>query len=199
MIDGSPYNEPIAINGHPLSDQAKAAAAEKMRREERRRRSESAAARAKRIADYERGRKQDHELMQQMIAGFSFHLEGMETRDGRNCYKIAASPNPAYVPINRDTEVLKGMRGTLWIDAQAYQWVRVQAGVFKPVAFGLFVAHVEPGTQFILEEAPVEGNIWEPSYFEQRVNAKILFFGYRTTEQENYSDYKRSETLTSRK
>ncbi len=200
MIDGSPYSETIAINGEPLSAQAKAAEDEKLRREQWKRQHESADARAKRIAAYEAGRKQDHALMQEMIAGFTFHLDGIETLDGRRCYKISASPNPSYVPKSRETQVLKGMRGTLWIDSEAYQWVQVEAAVFRPVAFGLFVAHVEPGTSFLLREGPVEGNIWMPTYFETRVNAKILFFGYKTLEQDSYSDYTRtaSRLLTRR-
>ena len=199
MIDGSPYNETIAIGGQPLSAQAQAAEDEKLRREQWKRQHESTDARAKRIAEYEKGRRQDHALMQEMIAAFAFHLEGTESLDGRTCYKISASPNPAYVPKSRETQVLKGMRGTLWIDSKTYQWVQVQAAVFRPVTFGLFVAHVEPGTSFLLREAPVEGNIWMPTYFETRVNAKVLFFGYNSLEQETYSDYKRIPTLITKR
>lgn len=192
MIDGSPYNEPIAVNGQELSPAAKRAEDQKRQREMERRLHESPEARSRRIAEYETGRRQDHALMQEMIAGFSFRLDGMETVNGRNCYKVDASPNPAYVPKSRETQVLKGMRGTLWIDSQAYQWVKVHASVFRPVAFGLFIAHVEPGTEFLLEEAPVEGSLWMPSHFETKVNAKVLFFGYKTQELETYSNYRRA-------
>lgn len=199
MIDGSPYNETIAIDGEPLSKQAKAAEEEKLHREQWKRQHESPETRARRIADYQQGRKQDHALMQEMIAGFTFHLDGVEMMDGHKCYKITASPNPAYVPKSRETQVLKGMRGALWIDAEAYQWVQVQAAVFRPVAFGLFVAHVEPGTAFLLREGPVGGNIWMPTYFETRVNAKVLFFGYQSLEQDTYWGYTRTPTLITRR
>ena len=49
------------------------------------------------------------------------------------------------------------MRGKMWIDTRQYQWVKVHAEVFRPVAFGLFIAHVEPGTEFTLEESPIGG------------------------------------------
>lgn len=192
MIDGSPYNELISENGKELSTAALQREKQKMERETQRRLHESASARSRRIADYESGRRQDHALMQEMIAGFNFKLAGTETVNGRECYRVEATPNPNYVPHSRETQVLKGMKGTLWIDVHALQWVRVEAAVFKPVAFGLFIAHVEPGTEFVLEEAPVEGGaVWEPSYFETRVNATILFWSHKTLDTETYSNYQR--------
>lgn len=191
MIDGSSYYETLSVGGVELSAPALQREAQKLARETDRRRHENPAARQRRIAEYEKGRRQDHLLMQQMIAGFAFKLAGMETANGRQCYKVEASPKPGYVPISRETQVLKGMRGTLWIDSTAYQWVRVEASVFRPVAFGLFIAHVEPGTEFLLEEAPSAGNIWMPSYFETRVKANILFWSHNSLDQETYSDYHR--------
>jgi hypothetical protein len=67
------------------------------------------------------------------------------------------------------------MPGKMWVDEQQYQWVRVQAEVFRPVVFGLFIAHVEPGTRFLLEQEPVEGRIWLRSHFTTPVKARILF------------------------
>lgn len=191
MIDGSPYNERIAEDGKELSPSELQRERQKMERETERRLHESLAARNRRIAEYESGRRQDHQLMQEMIAGFEFKLAGIETANGRQCYRIEATPNPNYQPRSRETQVLKGMKGTLWIDVNEYQWVRVEASVFKPVTFGLFIAHVEPGTEFVLEEAPVEGHIWEPSYFETRVNAQILLWSHKTLDQESYSNYQR--------
>ena len=46
--------------------------------------------------------------------------------------------------------------------------------VFHLVAFGLFIAHVYPGTEFMLEEAPLAGNIWLPSHFSMNVKARML-------------------------
>ena len=78
--------------------------------------------------------------MLEMIRAFQFHLAGTETVDGRQCYRVEATPNPAYVPVNRDTKVLTGMQGTLWIDSSQYQWVKVTARVFRPVIRSLLSA-----------------------------------------------------------
>jgi hypothetical protein len=67
----------------------------------------------------------------------------------------------------------------------------VTAAVFRPVAFGLFLAHVQPGTEFTLEEAPVEGDLWLPAHFQVKVDAKVLLWSRRSVDNETYSDYRR--------
>jgi hypothetical protein len=78
---------------------------------------------------------------------FQFRLVGQESVNGRNCYVIAATPKTGYQPSNRETKVLTGMRGTMWFDTSQFQWVKVYAEVFRPVAFGVFIADVKPGTE----------------------------------------------------
>lgn len=192
MIDGTPYDKLTSENGSPLPAGTVAEQDRELRAEIGRRQHESAAARQKRVAEYKRERRQDHELMSQMAKAFDYKLEGEETVDGRRCFVLVASPKPSYVPINRDTKVLTGMRGKLWIDETSYQWVKVHAEVFRPVVFGLFIAHVQPGTEFTLEERPVAGNLWLPVHFEVKVNASVLWWSRNSVDNETYSNYQRA-------
>lgn len=189
MIDGSTYNKLIALNGQPLSTKQAAEEDRKLADETNRRSSESAAARQKRVAQYLRERRQDHALMGEMVKGFEFKLAGEDTVNGRRCFVLDATPKAGYNPPTRETRVLTGMRGTMWIDMQAYQWVKVHAEVFRPVAFGLFIARVKPGTQFTLEQKPMRGNLWLPSHFSMAVNARVLLWSRHSTDDETYSDY----------
>ena len=190
MIDGSPYNTLIAVEGRPLSAAQAAAEQKKLEQEIARRRNENPRARQKRIAEDQRERRQDNALIREMAQAFDFKFVGEETLDGRRCFVLDATPRPGYVPRSRDTKVLKGMRGKMWIDEQHYQWVKVHAEVFRPVTFGLFLAHVEPGTAFTLEQRPVAGKLWLPSHFEMSVNAQILILSRRYTDDETYSNYR---------
>jgi hypothetical protein len=192
MIDGSPYEKSLAVNGRPVSEAEARAEDEKLRREENSRRRETPQARTKRIAAYEKERRQDQALMREMVHAFDFRLAGRERVDGRECFRIDATPKPGYDPPSRDTKVLTGMKGTLWVDTAEYQWVRVHAAVFRPVAFGLFVAHVQPGTEFTFEESPVEGGLWMPAHFRVQLRAAVLFWSRDSVDDEAYSDYVRS-------
>lgn len=199
-IEGSPYYKLIARNGKPLSQQEAAQEEKKFQAETSRRQHETPAQRQKRVSQYERERRQDNALMKSMVDAFDYKLAGEETVNGRRCWVLDSTPKPGYQPTSRDTKVLTGMRGKLWVDQQQYQWVKVHAEVFRPVAFGLFIARVQPGTQFNLEQRPVAGNLWLPSHFSMTVNARVLrVFSHNSNDDETYSDYRPALQATARR
>lgn len=194
MIEGSPYQRLIEVNGQPLSKEQAADEQRKMQQEIARRKAESPGARRSRIDDYQKDRNRDNELMKQLTVAFNFKLIGKKTVNSRDVYVLKATPRPGYRPPNMETQVLTGMQGELWIDAQTYQWVKVTAKVIHPVSIEGFLAEVEPGTQFELEKMPVTDSIWLPQHFSVKSHSKILhLFNHSTTDDETYSDYKEIE------
>lgn len=189
MIEGSTYNQLIAVNDKPISAEQKAEEEKKLQDEIARRSKESSGDRAKRIAKYTRERQQDHALMREMANAFNFEVTGEDTVNGHPVYVLSATPKPGYQPKLRDAKVLTGMKGTLWIDKQQYQWVKVQAEVVRPVTFGGFLAKVGPGTKFALEQAPVGGKLWLPKHFSVNVNSSILWRQSATSDDETYTNY----------
>jgi hypothetical protein len=191
VIEGSQYNQLVAKNDQPLSPQEQAAEEEKLQQEIRKRRSESPRERSKRISKYQQERNQDHAMMLEMVSAFSFARARDEDVRGRPAYVFDASPKSGYVPKSRDAKVLTGMKGRLWVDKRTFQWAKVQAEVITPVSFYGFLARVEPGTSFLLEQAPVTGRIWFPIRFRQQVSAKALgIINENSLDEETYSDYK---------
>lgn len=189
MIDGSPCQRLVEINGQPLSRDQEQQEQAKFSRETQRRHDECARDRQARITKYQSSRAEQHLLMRQMVAAFNFRLVGEQTIDGVDCYILDATPNPAYQPPVEKARVLLGMKGRLWIDKQHYHWAKVQAEVISPVEFGLFVAKVKPGTRFELQQGPV-GDVWLPKHFSESVNASVFgLYGLHSKEEEMYSDY----------
>lgn len=191
MIDGSPYNKVIAVNDHPLSKEEQQVEEEKLRDEVVNRQNEGPRARSRRIAKYEKERAQDQAMMREMAEAFNFKLVRETKLDGRDVYELEATPKPGYVPRTHETKVLTGMKGTLWVDKETDQWVKVVAEVTHSVSFYGFFAKVGPGTRFELEQEPVGGNLWLPRHFAVRVNASALgFINENSTDDETYSDYR---------
>jgi hypothetical protein len=194
-IAGSQYNQLIAENGEPLTGARAAAERKKLEQETARRNSETPAARARRVAQYQRERRQDHELMNEMVKAFDFKLAGRAQMNGRDCWVLDATPRAGYRPATHETKVLTGMRGRMWIDTREYQWVKVHAEVFRPVAFGLFIAHVQPGTEFTLEEAPIGQGLWMPARLITKVHATaLMFWSQNSVDDETYTDYRPSNS-----
>ena len=148
MIEGSPYNELIAVNGKPLSQDASAREKAKLNEAIAKRKAESKSERQQRIASYQRERNRDHQMMKQLTEAFDFQITGERNEAGCDVYVLHATPRSGYRPPNREARVLTGMRGELWIDKNSFQWVKVTAEVIHPVSIEGFLAKVEPGTKF---------------------------------------------------
>ncbi len=194
MILGSPYQRLVAVNGEPLPSDKEQAEQRKLEQAIAARRKESPRQKAQRIAKYERDRKRDHLLMQQLTEAFDFKLEGTRKVGPYEVYLLQASPRADYQPPNSQAKVLTGMEGQLWIDTKTYQWVKVEAIVVHPVSIAGFVARVEPGTRFELENIPVAENIWLPKHFAMKASAKVLLiFNHNEQEDETYFNYHKVE------
>jgi len=190
MIDGSPYQELIAVNERPLPPDQQAAEKQKLQAAIAKRKAESPQDRAQRISKYEEQRKRNHALIQDLTKAFDFKLAGEGRLDGHRVYVLDARPRPGYQPDSNQTQVLTGMKGKLWIDTATFQWVKVQAEVIHSVSIDGFVARVEPGTRFQLEKTPVAKDVWLPRHFSMRSHAKIFFvFGKSSSDDETYFDY----------
>jgi hypothetical protein len=197
MIDGSPYYELVALNDVPLSPGEQAEQERKLRLEIAKRAHESDRERSHRVAKYQRERNRDHAMLLEMGEAFDFTLSGETQLDGRGVWVLKAVAKPGYEPKTRETKVLTGMQGTLWIDKATYQWVKVQAEVVRPVNFFGFIAKVYPGTQFTLEQEPVSDNIWLPKRFSMTVRAMALgFIDQNSSDEETYRDYRPAPKVT---
>src|ERR1700757_5231149 len=190
MLYGSPYNRVIAVNGRRLSGAEQKQEQEKYEKAVADRQHESPDKRSQRIAKYEADRKRDHTLLQQMINAFDFRLVGKRNLNGYRVYVLKATPRPGYKPIDRDSEVLTGMEGTMWIDQKTFQWVKVEPHGIHPVRIEGFLAVVEPGTRFEVEKRPVSGDIWLATHYSMSANAKVLMlFPHQEQEDDSYFNY----------
>jgi hypothetical protein len=191
VILGSTYERLIAINGKPLSTEREAQEQQKLNATIARRRNESQEEREQRLAKAEQVRKRDHALIQEIPKAFDFEYLDERQLASRDCYVLQANPKAGYRPPNRETEVLKGARGWIWIDKETYNWVKAKAEVIRPVSIVAYLARVEPGTRFELDMAPVSDGLWMPSHFTMQARAKILFvFPHEASQDETYYGYR---------
>jgi hypothetical protein len=193
MLYGSPYQRLIAENGNPLSASKQQEEEKKYQNALSERQHESADKRSARIRKYQAERKRDHTMLEQMTAAFDFHLAGNRMLNGHKVYELKATPRPGYQPPDRDSRVLTGMEGTLWIDVKTFQWVKVEAHVIRPVKIEGFLAEVEPGTRFEVEKRPVRGDIWLASHFSMASNARVMhMFSHTGAEDDTFFNYHRT-------
>ncbi|PYT16528.1 MAG: hypothetical protein DMG59_10095 [Acidobacteria bacterium] len=193
MIEGSPYHRLVARNDEPLQPEEDQKEKAKFEAEVTRRKQENPEQRAKRLETYQRERDEDHLFLKEMAEAFTYRLLGEDQVDGRSVFVLDATPRPEYRPPNAKAKVLTHMRGKLWIDKAEYQWVKVEAEVTAPVSLYL-VAHVGPGSRFVLEQMPVAKDLWLPKRFIMQTRYSVLGVHEKRMEEESYSDYRLLET-----
>ncbi|MBV8845354.1 MAG: hypothetical protein JO307_21305 [Bryobacterales bacterium] len=192
MLDGSPYRRLVAVNGAPLSQSKQEEEKKKLQDEIARRKQESAEDRARRLADFQKDEDRDLRFIREFSEAFQFRLLAVRQLGTHHVYVIQATPLPGYKATDRESEVLTGMQGRLFVDKDTYHWVQAEAEVIHPVSIEGFLATVEPGTRFELDKAPVDAGVWLPTHFLMTSNAKVLgLFRHRDHQNETYSKYRK--------
>lgn len=192
MIEGTPYYRLIAMNGKPLSKSQETQEEKKQQQVIAQRRAETTEQRRDRIEKFKKERRRDNAMMEELTKAFNFTLLGQRTVRGYPAYALRAMPRPGYKPPSMELQVLTGMQGELWIDQKNFHWVKVTAQVIHPVSIEGFLAEVEPGTRFELDNMPVgDGSTWEASHFSMRSNARVFHLLPReSNEDDTYTEYK---------
>jgi hypothetical protein len=200
MILGSRYRELIAVNGQPLAPDQRADQERELRVEIAKRERETPAERARRVTRYDATRKEENVMLRQMAVAFDFHLAGEQSIGGHMTWVFDATPRPGYRPPNQRAKVLTGMRGRLWVAKDGYHWAKVEADVVNPVTFEGFLARVDPGTRFEMENTRVAPGVWLTSHFSMNVTARILgLIPHDSQETDAFRDYRPAgPTLASR-
>lgn len=114
------------------------------------------------------------------------------TVDGRKALAFDFVPNHAFRPSSLPERVAHDLRGVMWVDAQAREVVRLEAGLSSPFRVGGgILGSVEKGTTVTLEQKLVDGDVWLPSYSAIDLSARLLLFKkLRMNVIDEYSHYR---------
>jgi len=192
MILGSSYKR-LVKNGDTLLSAVEQAKEEwKLRAEIAKREAESPDQRTSRIAEYQKQRERAHRILEEMPRAFDYTVATTRPVGSRTVYVLQATPRKSYNPPNVESRVLTAMRGGFWIDTITFQWVRASAVVLRPVSVEGFLARIQPGTEFEVEQMPMSGEVWLPRHFQIRSRSSILFFfHHHINEDDTYFDYRK--------
>jgi hypothetical protein len=176
----------VSKDGKPLSDRESKKQDEEVHKQE-------AKARAK-VAKQESGDDPDRDSFSatKFLAADRFYNLRRETLQGHEVYAMDFEPRPDFAPHSLLDKVLKSLGGTIWIDEQARQAVRLEARFLSSVKVGGgVVGSVQKGGNVVLEQRFVNNEIWMPSYDEVHLNARVFFLHKSINGSSTYSDYRK--------
>ena len=190
MLAGSRYERLVAVDDKPLSADDEAKEQHRFQKAIAQRQQESPDERKERIGKYQNEIDRDHVLIRELIKALDFTLSGQQMLGLREVYVLKGTPRADYRPPNKQARALTGMQGTLWIDTATFHWVKAEAEVVRPVRIYGFVARIEPGTHFELEQTPIADGLWMPNHFVMDAKAKVfLLFPHYEQDDITYFSY----------
>jgi hypothetical protein len=190
MIEGSPQRLLLEENGKIVDDDELAGQQNFLRKVVDIRRNETPAERRKRMDAYEKKRAQFREALEEIPHAFHFQLTGEETRSGRVCYVLEASPRPGYQPRNRVGKIFTHTYGRLWIDKASGHWVRAEGDLRETVNLGWIFVQMQKNTRAVTEQRYFPGVGWMMSELWSRTVLRVgLFVTYREDVKSTYWGY----------
>jgi hypothetical protein len=109
--------------------------------------------------------------------------------DGQLRYTF--TPNPAFSPRDRETQIYRAMRGTLWIDPVHERITHVKGELFKDVTFGWgFFGRLNKGGRYEAAQTQVAPGVWEMALLDLDFRGSVFFFGrIRIQRKETSTDF----------
>lgn len=115
-----------------------------------------------------------------------------DTYQGREVYAMDFGPRPDFKPHSLVDKILKALGGTVWIDEQAKQVVRLEARFLEGIKVGGgLVGSVQKGGNVVFEQRFVNDEIWMPSAAEIHLNAHVFLIHKSINGTSTYSNYRK--------
>jgi hypothetical protein len=195
---GEEYSRLIMVDDKPLGDKEKKKEDEKLEKFLAKLRNESPEDRQKRIDKERKQREESRAYRQDVANAYDFRIAGEEELEGAKTWVIEATPRKDFRPTQPHADMLKKIKGKMWIDKKEYNWIRVEAEATDTISFGLFLFRIHPGSRFSFQQLHLNNEVWLLRSLYIHGGARIALLKNEAIEQEDtFSDYKKfSSTIT---
>jgi hypothetical protein len=130
--------------------------------------------RKEQLEDEERANK----MLKAMPDAFIFQYDGTEASPQYgSVVRLQFKPNPNFNPPSRETQVYRGMEGTMLIDPAEKRLLRIAGTLTQEVTFGWGIfGHLDKGGQFTVEQSKISPNRWETTMLHMKFTGRVLLF-----------------------
>ncbi len=192
---GEFYPRLVQKDDKPLSDSDQKKEDEKLEKFLSKRRKESDEDREKRAEKQKKEREEDRGFARDVINAYDFRLVGEERVEGEDTWVIEGTPRKDFKPTQPHADILKKIKGRMWIEKRNYNWVKIEAEAFDTISFGLFLFRIHPGSRFVLETQHINNELWAMKRLYISGSARIALLKNEAIEQEDaFSNYKKFST-----
>lgn len=124
-----------------------------------------------------------------IIDHYTYTLEGEETVDGVDCYKIGFTPKPDMPYENREEKVLNNVSGHIWASKQDYSVIKNEGSLMHPVSVAWVFATLRE-MEFHFDAMRMPNGDYGPGRLQYRYLVSILFTQLHERDTRVMSNYR---------
>jgi hypothetical protein len=177
----------ISVNGQPLSD-------EQRRKEDQhlQKLATDPDAQKKRRKEQAEDQERINKIIKSMPDAFLFQYDGEEDSPSGKLVRLTFKPNPNFNPPNRESQVYRGMAGTMLIAPAEKRMAKISGTLFQDVNFGWGIfGRLDKGGKFEVEQSKVSPRRWETTSLNMKFTGRVLLFKkLNIDEREITSDFR---------
>lgn len=138
------------------------------------------------IEDQNAELKRRIKMMKAFPSAFIFEQQGEE--HGLAVFNFR--PNRAFSPKDRETQVYRGMQGTVWVDTEQEMLTRIDGVLTKDVSFGWGIfGRLYKGGRYHIEQRQVEPGIWRITKLSLDLKLRVFLDTYKLTRNEQNTTF----------
>lgn len=125
-------------------------------------------------------------LMKAFPSAFIFTPDGKE--DGK--LKFTFRPTGSFSPHDRETQIYRGLQGTVWVEPNQKRLTRIDGIVTKNVSFGWGVfGKLYKGGRYLIEQTQIEPAVWRMTSLDLDLKMRVFLSTSRLLRNEANSDF----------
>ncbi|HXH49793.1 MAG TPA: hypothetical protein VNM47_10635 [Terriglobia bacterium] len=127
-----------------------------------------------RFKDQQSERARRDNVIKDIPQAFVYTYEG---RDQQGRIMLKFRPAPDFQPSSRQSLILEGMAGELWVDPSTQRMVKINGSLIKDVKIGWgFLARLKRGGTFLMEQSQGPDGTWHQKLLSVHFDGTILVF-----------------------
>jgi len=147
----------------------------------------------RRLKNQKEDEKRATTLVRALPNAFVYQFDKPDPGQASDIVKLKFRPNPNYNPPDRETQVLTGMAGSMYLDTKANRMKRLDGTLIDDVNFGWGIfGKLHKGGHFEIRESDVGDGHWDVTYRNLDFTGKVLLFKkLRIKETSEMSDFRK--------
>lgn len=135
-------------------------------------------------------------MMQAFPCAFVFEAQGEE----HGLLKFKFRPNRSFSPRDRETQVYRGMQGTVWVDPEQEMLTRIDGILTRDVSFGWGIfGRLYKGGHYYVEQSQVKPGVWRITTLALNLKVRVFLDTYRLLRREDNMQFTPTSARTTYK